>query len=108
VAVAGGRAYAATDVDIFVKGAGGWSRAPIPSAPVSAIMGAGSRLYVAQPSAIYVTEDGENWSLFPGSNTLPPDITFLAVDGAILYASTNGGSIFATSLFPLRQRTVRH
>ncbi len=112
VAIAGDRAYAATDQGIFVRTGTAWT--PPPSALVGvtshikAMTVAGTRLYVSLPSGIYFTDDGVAWMLVLGSDALPPDITALAVDEVFLYAGTNGGSLFATLLTAPRQRSVRH
>ena len=113
VAVAGSRAYAATDADIFVRTGVGWNRSSLPSARFNAMTAAGSRIYVSETPGIYFSDDGTSWSLVPDSATLPADITALAIDDAFLYAGTNGGSVFTTPIvsppiFSPRTRAVRH
>jgi photosystem II stability/assembly factor-like uncharacterized protein len=108
IAIAGSHLYATTDTDVFVNNGGGWSHAALPSSIVHAITASGSYVFVSLASGIFRSSDGVSWTLVPQSDTLPPDITSLAVDATTLYAGTNGGSIFATSLVPPRLRAVRH
>jgi len=107
-AIEGDRIYAATDFGLFVRRNAQWNLA-LPG-KINAIAASDSRLYASVPAGIYFSDDGARWTLAPGSETLPPDITSLAVDGLLVYAGTNGGSIFATTLasLPQRRRAVRH
>jgi hypothetical protein len=117
LALAGDRAYASTDRGIFVRTGVAWTTPVFAlvggSSRINAMTASSTRLYVSVTategsSGIYFTDDGVSWSLVPGSEGLPPDITTLAVDEVFLYAGTNGGSIFATLLIPPRGRSVRH
>ena len=110
VTIAGTRAYAVTDFDVFVRSGGSWNRAALPASQVNAITMLGSRVFVSLGAGVYLSDDGIQWSLVPGSDTLPADITALAADSRFLYAGTNGGSVFATALLavPSRVRSVRH
>lgn len=110
VAIAGNRAYAATDQEIFVRTDSGWINASIPApasaARINAIASGGGRVYASVPSGIWFSDDGLAWTFVRGSESLRSDITSLAVDKAYLYAGTDGGSIFATLLVAPRQRAV--
>jgi hypothetical protein len=104
-AIAGDRIYAGTDVGLFVRKDGVWSLA-LPG-QVKAIATSGSQVYASVTSGVYFSSDGASWVFVPGSETLPPDVTSVASDGFFVYAGTDGGSIFATSL-QWRRRAARH
>ena len=95
--------YAGTDSGLYVRKTGVWTLAV--SGQVKALAAAGSRLFVATPAVVSFSTDGTNWVFVPGSETLPTDVTSVASDGSFVYAGTNGGSIFATSL-QQRRRAV--
>jgi len=107
-AIAGDHIYAATDFGLFVRRNAQWNLA-LPG-KINAMAASDSRLYASVPAGIYFSDDGARWTLAPGSETLPPDITSVAIDGLFVYAGTNGGSIFATTLtsLPQRRRAVVH
>jgi hypothetical protein len=104
LAILGDQIYAGTDIGLFVRRNGVWTLA-LPG-QIRAMAVSGSRLFVASSNGVAFSSDGTNWSFVPGSETLPTDVTSVASDGSLVYAGTNGGSVFATSL-QQRQRAVR-
>ena len=106
IAIAGSQIYAASDRGIFVKTAAAWRGPLFAAAHINALAAVGNRLFAAVASGIYFTDSGSNWLFVNGSDALPNDISALASDGVFLYAGTNGGSVFATSL-ATRHRVIR-
>jgi hypothetical protein len=104
LAIVDDRIYAGTDNGLFVRNNGVWT--PALSGQIKAIGASGSRVFVASSAGVAFSADGTNWSFVPGSETLPSDVTSVASDGTLVYAGTNGGSIFVASL-QQRHRAVR-
>ena len=104
LAILGDQIYAGTDIGLFVRRNGAWTLA-LPG-QIKAVSVSGSRLFAASSNGVAFSSDGTNWVFVPGSETLPVDVTSVASDGVFVYAGTNGGSVFATSL-QQRHRAVR-
>src|SRR5439155_17808419 len=103
----GSRVVVATDQGVFVRSDTGWVGPFFGGSRISAITATGNRAFAALNSGIYVSDDGVNWLLIPGSSSLPKDVNVLAADGGFVYVGTNGGSILASPLFT-RRRSASH
>jgi hypothetical protein len=105
LAIVSDRIYAGTDIGLFVRKNGVWNLA-LPG-KIKALGVSGTRLFVVTTAGVTFSSDGVSWSFVPGSETLPPDVTSVASDGAFVYAGTDGGSIFATSVQQRRRAVGR-
>ena len=115
IAIAGPSIFATSERGIFLRSGGSWSGPGFAGARINALTAAGSRAFVAVTAAagsdltngIYFTDDGMRWTFLGDSNSLPGDVTAIASDGSLMYAGTDGGSVFTRSLLR-RRRVIRH